>query len=70
MLRSGHEELLSTIASYFTDILGGSLDAPGEWKVARLSVIFKKGARHDLRNYRPISIIPVLAKLFSLVLYD
>ena len=43
--------------------------APSEWQVARLLVIFKKGDATDTKNYRPISIVPVMSKLFSVVLY-
>ena len=46
------------------------MEPPSEWKVARLSIIFKKGEKHLLKNYKPISIIPVMAKLFSTVLYN
>ena len=49
--------------------MAGKLEPPDEWKVARLSAIFKKGDTKEPCNYRPSSIIPVMAKLFSVVLY-
>ena len=30
----------------------------------------QQGERNDLNNYRPISIIPVIAKIFERVIYD
>ena len=69
MLQTGHSGLLEIIAEFFTDILAGKLEPPVDWKVARLSVIFKKGDAKEPSNYRPISIIPVMAKLFSVILY-
>ena len=69
MLRAGSDDLIKMVANYFTDILYGRMETPAEWKIARLSVIFKKGDPKEPRNYRPISIIPVMAKLFSIVLY-
>ena len=36
---------------------------PGQWKSAVVIPLYKKGDRHDPGNYRPISIIPVVAKL-------
>ena len=31
---------------------------------------FKQGNRSDLNNYRPISVIPVVAKVFERIIYD
>ena len=44
---------------------------PDEWKNARITPLFKKaGSRSDPSNYRPISIIPVVAKVFERIIYD
>ena len=43
---------------------------PTEWKLARVTPIFKKGARQDVNNYRPISIIPAVAKIFERIIYN
>ena len=37
---------------------------PTEWKLARVTPIFKKGKRQDVNNYWQISIIPAVAKVF------
>ena len=36
---------------------------PEECKIAKLKPIFKKGARTDLKNYRPISLLPLVSKI-------
>jgi hypothetical protein len=36
-----------------------------KWKVARVSPLFKDGARDNRSNYRPISILPVFSKLLE-----
>ena len=42
---------------------------PDEWKSAR--IVFKKaGSRSDPSNYPPISIIPVVAKVFERIVFD
>ena len=38
--------------------------SPTEWKSTKVIPLFKKGERSDLNNYRPISIIPVVAEVF------
>ena len=41
-----------------------------DWKCARVTPLFKEGDRDDLNNYRPISVIPVVAKVFEKIVYD
>jgi len=41
---------------------------PVQWHMARVAAIFKKGAHDDPANYRPISLLCVVYKLFTSVL--
>ena len=68
MLKTGHRGLLEALATFFTGILSGKLEAPVHWKSVQLKLIFKSGDPDLPKNYRPVSIIPVMAKLFSTVL--
>ena len=43
---------------------------PDDWKCARATPVFKQGDRDDLNNYRPISVISVVAKVFERIVYD
>ena len=43
---------------------------PAAWKLARVSPIFKKGDKTDMNNYRPISVISAVAKIFEKAIYD
>ena len=38
--------------------------------MAKVSPIFKNGSKSDLNNYRPISVIPTVAKIFEKIIYD
>ena len=38
---------------------------PGEWKLANVVPIFKKGKRDVAENYRPISLLPVIYKVLE-----
>ena len=38
---------------------------PSEWKQANVTPVPKSGDRHMVNNYRPISVIPVIAKVFE-----
>ena len=38
---------------------------PDSWKTARVAPIYKEVSKEDRSNYRPISVLPVLAPLFE-----
>ena len=42
---------------------------PEELKLARITPVFNKGSRFDIDNYRPISVLSNLSKLFEKAMY-
>ena len=56
------------LAPSFTKLLNISLQAgifPNSWKMANICPIFKKGDRTNCENYRPISLLSILSKIFE-----
>ena len=56
-----------------TDIFNYSLKTgifPSDWKKANVSPIFKKGNRSEVKNYRPISLLSNVSKVFERLVYN
>ena len=61
------------LAPSLTKIFNQSLNHgiyPDDWKIAKVVPVFKNGARNDLNNHRPISIISAVAKIFGKLVHD
>ena len=43
---------------------------PDSWKIARVAPSFKDGATDNKSNYRPISVLPVISRLFEKLIFD
>ena len=64
---------LPVISDSLCDIFNLSIAAgvfPDSWKVARVAPIFKSGQNDDQSNYRPISVLPVLSRIFEKLIFN
>ena len=43
---------------------------PKECKIAKLKLLFKKGPKTNPKNYRPISLLPLISKIIEKVIHD
>ena len=77
---SGHDnistrllkDLAPYIASTLTLIINQSLSVgifPDRLKIAKILPLYKKGDRHIIDNYRPISLLPSLSKVFEKIVF-
>ncbi len=39
-------------------------------KIGKISPIYRKGGQENLENYRPVSTLPIFAKIFEKVIYS
>ena len=50
--------------------LSGFAIFPNEWKKPNVVPVHKKGDKQILKNYRPLSLLPIAGKIFERLLYD
>ena len=67
------QELVDVISSPLATVMRKTLEdgsVPDDWKTANVSPIFKKGAKHDPANYRPVSLTSVCCKMLEAIIKD
>ena len=61
------------LAKSFCEIINASIESkifPQDFKIAKVTPIFKGGLTDDLSNYRPISVLSTIARIFEKLLYS
>ena len=61
------------ISNSLADIFNASIINnifPVDFKIGRVTPLFKGDSREDLNNYRPITVLPTIARVFERLIYD
>ena len=67
IMKLGGEESVKQLTFFFHQILE-TKKIPAEWKEAKMIILHKKGDMRDIKNYRPISLLSHMYKLFTPIL--
>ena len=68
-LKDGSDIISKQISDIFNlSVLLGKF--PSQCKIAKVRPIFKKGSRLEAVNYRPISLLPLISKVFEKCIHD
>ena len=68
MLKICDSSIIKPLVMIFNNSLNSG-SFPSAWKKANIIPIHKKGDKMDIKNYRPISLLPICGKLFEKVIF-
>ena len=78
---SGHDSISNKLLKDVKYVISGSIakiinncikrsSFPETWKLGKICALHKKGNRNDINNYRPITLLSSLSKLFEKALFN
>ena len=69
MLLLCDETIIVPLGIIFNNIVSIGI-YPDMWKCANVTPVFKKGDKQLIKNYRPISLLPICGKILEKVIFD
>ena len=63
-------EKITPSLSYLLNLSVRTRVFPDDFKIAKVAPVFKNGDKGDPGNYRPISVLPTIAKIFEKLIYN
>lgn len=70
LLKHAPDSLIDILQVIFNKCLIGGEEPPKEWKLAHLTSIHKKGSKKECKNYRGISVIATVGRLYGRILKE
>ena len=68
ILKNTSESIAPSLSKIFNYSLKSGV-FPDSWKIAQVTPLFKKGESHLVKNYRPISLLNILSKIFEKLVF-
>lgn len=65
----GTASSVSAILSHIFNLSLSTGKVPAAWKVSRIIPIFKSGDKNNVKNYRPISLQPIISKILERIIH-
>ena len=69
MLLICNHSVILPLKIFFSNILSTSI-YPDTWKLANVTPIFNKGDKQLIKNYRPISLLPISGKIIEKIIFN
>ena len=63
------ETMVLPLKIIFSNILQTGI-YPDAWKLANVTPILKKGDKQLIKNYRPISLLPICGKILEIIIFN
>ena len=69
MIKLCDDQIIKPLEMIFTNCLSMSY-YPTLWKRANVTPVHKKSNKNDIKNYRPISLLPIFSKVFEKIIFN
>ena len=69
MIKLCGDSIILPLTFIFEDCIGKGI-FPDQWKLANVFPAYKKESKNVVNNYRPISLLPIFAKVFERLLFN
>ena len=69
MLKVSGDAIIESLFKIFKNCLKCEI-FPDDWIKGNIVPIFKKGDKQNIKNYRPVSLLPICSKIFERIIYD